>query len=87
MNKRSPGSSEPEMLAGHGSGGVRGKHARRFAGGSNIAVIDADVAKVFPDSESVNQALRAVCEIMTQLKKRTKTTTPKKKTRKQKVSD
>ena len=40
------------------SRGVRGKYAKRFAEGSNVVVLSPDVAEVFPDSESVNQALR-----------------------------
>jgi len=46
------------------SGGVRGKYADRFAAGSNIVVLDPDVASVFTDSESVNQALRALATII-----------------------
>ena len=45
------------------SGGVRGKYARRFAAGSNVVVLEPDVAKVFPDSSSVNEALRALVKI------------------------
>ncbi len=40
--------------------GVRGKYARRFAGGTNLVLLEADVAKAFPDSRSVNEALRDV---------------------------
>jgi hypothetical protein len=40
------------------SRGVRGKYAKRFAEGSNVVVLDPDVAKRFSDSESVNEALR-----------------------------
>ena len=32
------------------SEGVRGKYAERFAQGSNVVVLDPDVANVFPDS-------------------------------------
>ena len=45
-------------------GGVRGKYASRHAAGTNVVVLDPDVAKLFPDSESVNRALRACGEIM-----------------------
>ncbi|HEX6849953.1 MAG TPA: hypothetical protein VF139_00990 [Candidatus Polarisedimenticolaceae bacterium] len=39
----------------------RGKYFRRMLKeGSNIVVLEADVAKVFPDSASVNEALRAL---------------------------
>lgn len=40
------------------SGGVRGKYFERFREGSNIVVLAPDVAADFPDSESVNEALR-----------------------------
>ena len=45
------------------STGVRGKYAARFAHGSNVVVLDPDVARAFPDSEAVNSALRALKEI------------------------
>ena len=47
------------------SGGVRGKYARRFQEGSNVVVIDADVAEYFPDHDSVNDALRSLVEVIT----------------------
>jgi len=40
------------------SRGVRGKYAARYARGTNIRALDPDVAAAFPDSESVNNALR-----------------------------
>ena len=45
------------------SDGVRGKYAERFAKGTNIVVLEPDVAKMFPDSSSVNEALRALVRI------------------------
>jgi hypothetical protein len=45
------------------SKGVRGKYATRYRQGSNVVVLDPDVAELFPDSESVNKALRAIAEI------------------------
>ncbi len=41
------------------SKGVRGKYAARYAG-SNVVVLEPDVARTFPDSKSVNAALRAL---------------------------
>jgi hypothetical protein len=41
-----------------------GKYAGRFPKGSNVVVLDPDVAQVFTDSESVNQALRALAGII-----------------------
>ena len=40
------------------SSGVRGKYAGRLAEGSNVIVLDPDVAEVFSDSKAVNEALR-----------------------------
>lgn len=40
------------------SGGVRGKHAKRYAEGSNVVVLEPDVAKRFKTAEEVNKALR-----------------------------
>ena len=52
------------------SRGVRGKHAAAFAKATNIVVLDPDVAKVFRDSESVNEALRALLPILARRRKR-----------------
>ena len=51
------------------SKGVQGKYARRYAEGTNVIVIDPDVAKYFPDNDSVNQALRSLAEIIKKQKK------------------
>lgn len=42
------------------SKGVRGKYFKRFKEGSNVIVLDPEIAKVFLDSQSVNDALRAL---------------------------
>ena len=38
--------------------GVRGKYVERYREGTNVVLIDPDLHKLFPDSESVNKALR-----------------------------
>ncbi|HEV2800811.1 MAG TPA: hypothetical protein VGW12_09960 [Pyrinomonadaceae bacterium] len=48
------------------SQGVVGKYAKQYAEGTNVVVLDPDVAKVFPDSDAVNQALRAIAQIIQQ---------------------
>ena len=48
------------------SRGVVGKYAKQYAEGTNIVLLDPDVAKVFPNSEAVNQALRAIAQIIQQ---------------------
>jgi hypothetical protein len=45
------------------SDGVRGKYAKRFEKGTNLALLDPDVAEVFTDSVAVNRALRALLEV------------------------
>lgn len=50
---------EPEIRDEYDfSNGVRGKYAGRFAEGSNVIVLDPDVAEVFGDGRAVNEALR-----------------------------
>jgi hypothetical protein len=46
------------------SHGVRGKYAGRYAKGSNVVVLEPDVAKVFPNADAVNSSLRGLAEIM-----------------------
>ena len=54
------------------SKGLRGKYAGRFAEGSNVVILDPDVARVFSDSASVNKVLRVLAEIAEkQAKKKT----------------
>lgn len=45
------------------SKGVRGKYAARYARGTNVVVLDPDVARLYPDSASVNRALRALAVV------------------------
>ncbi len=66
---------DPDMLDEYDfSKGVRGKYAKRYAEGSNIVVLSPDLAQVFPDSESVNEALHVLVRIARQkIKHPTKT--------------
>jgi hypothetical protein len=41
-------------------GGVRGKYYERAMAGTNLVLIEPDIAEVFPDSEAVNEALRGL---------------------------
>ena len=74
MNQGLNNETDPDMPDEYDfSNGVRGKYVDRFAKGCNVIVLDPDVAQVFPDSESVNQALRAFAEI---IRNRTEKTQP-----------
>ena len=44
------------------SKGVRGKHAAKYAAGTNVVLLDADVARAFPTSKAVNDTLRKVLQ-------------------------
>ncbi len=46
------------------SNGIQGKYAKRYSERTNMIVIEPDIAKFFPDHDSVNQALRALTEII-----------------------
>ena len=45
-------------------GGVRGKYVSRYRAGTNVVVLDPDVAAVFPNADSVNRALRALLDVV-----------------------
>jgi hypothetical protein len=52
----------PEYPAELIKSGERGQFAKSYREGTNIALIDPDLHKLFPDSESVNRALRKYAE-------------------------
>jgi len=57
MSQQPSQDHDPDMLEEYDfSGGVRRKYVVRFVQGANFVALDPDVAEVFADSESVNQA-------------------------------
>jgi hypothetical protein len=52
------------------SGGVRGKHVERMKTMRLKVMLEPDVARVFPTSEAVNEALRTLTRIETARKRR-----------------
>jgi len=50
----------PEYDFASMKGGVRGKYVQRFRAGTNIVLLDPEVAEAFPSEASVNEALRGV---------------------------
>ena len=54
------------------SKGVRGKHAARYAQGTNVVVLEPDVAKAFGDSAAVNTALRSLLNLTSSTQRLTK---------------
>ena len=64
MKKASKTKRDLDMLEEYDfSTGVRGKYAKRYAEGSNVVVLSPDLAKIFPDSASVNEALLALVNL------------------------
>lgn len=51
------------------SKGVRGKHAAKYAQGTNVVVLEPDVAREFRTPEEVNETLRAVSRLFQQRKR------------------
>ena len=58
-----PDQMRPEYDFEDMKGGVRGKYAKAFEGKITTVLLDADVAEIFPDSESVNEALRTLARV------------------------
>ena len=48
-------------------GGTRGKYYKEYMQGTNVVLLDPDVAAVFRDSESVNRALRVIIKAAEEL--------------------
>ncbi|MDQ3310197.1 MAG: hypothetical protein M3497_08735 [Gemmatimonadota bacterium] len=46
------------------SDAVVGKYAERYARGTNLVLLDPDVAEMFPDATAVNEALRALANVI-----------------------
>ena len=44
-------------------GGVRGKYAKKYRAGTNLILLEPDVAKAFPNEKAVNDALRLVTKL------------------------
>jgi hypothetical protein len=71
MKKRSRKSADelrPEYDFPNMPGGVKGKYAQRYRHGTNLALLDVDTAKAFPDDRAVNEALRVVMNAAARLR-------------------
>ena len=61
---------QPEYDFANMPGGVRGKYVERYRQGTNLALLDRDVAEAFPTDEAVNDALRTVLKAAERLPRR-----------------
>ncbi len=50
------------------SAGLRGKYARRYSRGTNVVLLEPDVARAFPSAKAVNTSLRALAQIIREQK-------------------
>src|SRR6516225_2810567 len=71
---RRAGSEEDTMRPEYDfSKAVRGVTAARYAEGTNVVLLDPDVAAIFPDTRAVNEALRTMARVTrTSLRRRTR---------------
>ena len=61
---RQLGSEEDTMRPEYDfSKAVRGVTAKRYAEGTNVVLLDPDVAEIFPNARAVNEALRTIARL------------------------
>ncbi|GEM_PF-226300 len=63
----------PEYDLSQLKGGVRGKYYKRAMAGTNLVLIEPDLAKAFPDADSVNRALRLLVDAASSATRRRQT--------------
>jgi hypothetical protein len=64
MSQRINPEEEQDMLPEYDfSRGVRGKHHEAYKAGTNVILLDPDLARAFGDSASVNRALRLLLDL------------------------
>jgi len=65
--KRVDAEQEDEMRSEYDfsqlKGRVRGKYVERYRAGTNLVLLEPDVAQAFPDAQAVNEALRLLMKI------------------------
>ncbi len=62
-NRKSIDDMRPEYDFASMKGGVRGKYVNRYRAGTNLVLLDPELAEAFPTDAAVNQALRAVLTV------------------------
>jgi hypothetical protein len=60
--KKNNNELRPEYDLSKLKGGVRGKYYKKATAGTNLVLIEPELANVFPDTESVNRALRLLAD-------------------------
>lgn len=60
VRQRNQDGMKPEYDLASMKGGVRGKHYREYRNGTNVVLLQPDVAEAFPTEDAVNEALRGI---------------------------
>jgi hypothetical protein len=63
FNRKSADDMRPEYDFASMKCGVRGKYAKQYRAGTNLVLLDADLAEGFPTEAAVNDALRALLKM------------------------
>ena len=63
MRKAKSDDLRPEYTREDLGQGVRGKYFESYQKGTNLVLLSPDVAKVFPNEEAVNEALRSLIDL------------------------
>ena len=64
MSQRRKAESDDDLLPEYDfSGAVRGKYYERYRQGTNVVLLDPDIAAVFHDSAAVNHTLRLLVSL------------------------
>ena len=63
VKRRSTDDMRPEYAFASMKGGVRGKYVKKYRAGTNLVLLDPDLAEAFPTEAAVNAALHAVLSI------------------------
>ncbi|MGB3532770.1 MAG: hypothetical protein WBA13_04545 [Microcoleaceae cyanobacterium] len=62
INNEMEGEFRPEYDFAKMKGGIKGKYIERYRKGTNLVLLDPDVAQAFPTDEAVNEALRRLIQ-------------------------
>ena len=62
MKKADPDELRPEYLRRDLGPGLRGKYLKSYRTGTNLVLLEPDIARAFPTEEAVNNALRSFME-------------------------
>ena len=78
-NRKPANDMRPEYDFASMKGGVRGKYIKQYRAGTNLVLLDPELAEVFPTDAAVNEALRAVLHMTESVRLNKRIPRPRKK--------